>query len=183
MKRRRFTYDEWDDSLPQKRFCQQRVDNTIFHGMVRLICMDKVKEPIRWNFQNENILVGDDGMKWLALLPDKEYYVISALIDQKDEIILWYIDMIADSGLDEDGIVYYNDLYLDLIVYPDGKICTDDMDELKEAFMQKDISEELFQLALSTSEKLKLGLLADKKKLQKVSNVCLQEMLRVIQTI
>lgn len=180
MKRRRFTYDEWDASIPQKRFCQQRIDNPFFHGMVRLICMDKVEEPIRWNFQNDNILIGDDGMKWLALLPDKEYYVISALINRKDEIIMWYIDMIADSGLDEDGIVYYDDLYLDLVVYPDGNIYMDDMDELKEAFKQKDISEELFQLALNTCENLKLGLLADKKQLMKVSNACLQEMLRVI---
>lgn len=174
MKRRRFTYDEWA-GIPNQRFCQQRIDTTLFHGMARLICMDKVAEPIRWNFQNDDILVCDNGMKWLAMLPDNEYYVISALLNNRNEITLWYIDMIADSGLDEDGIVYYDDLYLDLVVYPYGEVYTDDMDELEEALEKKDISQDLYDLAIRTCDKLRAGLLGDRERLQEISMDCLQE--------
>ncbi|SHO43087.1 DUF402 domain-containing protein [Anaerocolumna xylanovorans] len=174
MKRRRFTYDEWAGLLKQN-FCQQRIDNMHFKGMARLITMEEVKEPVIWNFHNDEILICDNGMKWLAMMPDKEYYVISALLNSKNEITLWYIDMIAESGIDEDGIVYYYDLYLDLVVYPDGKVYTDDMDELEEALKNKDISREQYNLAIDTSNNLRAGLLADRKKLQNISMSCLQE--------
>ena len=81
------------------------------------------------------------------------------MLNEKNEILLWYIDMIADKGTDEDGIPYFDDLYLDLVVYPNGTIIEDDMDELEEALLMKDISEEQYDLAINTSILLKEGIL------------------------
>lgn len=53
-------------------------------------------------------------------------------------------------------------LYLDLVVYPDGTVIEDDMDELQEALEKGDISKQEFDLALNTAEKLKNGLLSDR---------------------
>lgn len=53
-------------------------------------------------------------------------------MDEENEILLWYIDMIAGQGIDIDDIPYFDDLYLDLIVYPDGSIIEDDRDELEQ---------------------------------------------------
>ena len=61
--------------------------------------------------------------------------------------------------MDVDGIPYFDDLYLDLVVYPDGTVKVDDMDELEEALSSKDITQEQFNLAINTSNKLKSGLL------------------------
>ena len=61
----------------------------------------------------------------------------------------------------EDDIPFFYDLYLDLIVYPDGTILTDDMDELEEALKSGDISKELFKLAIDTKEELENTLLSD----------------------
>ena len=52
-----------------------------------------------------------------------------------------------------------DDLYLDLVVYPKGTIIEDDMDELEEALLIKDISEEQYDLAINTSILLKGGIL------------------------
>ena len=82
-------------------------------------------------------------------------------MNENDDILLWYIDMIAEQGIDADSIPYFDDLYLDLVVYPNGMIKVDDMDELEEALAEKDITEEQFNLAISTSNKLKNGLLSD----------------------
>lgn len=38
----------------------------------------------------------DKGLKWLAILPEKDYYCITAMMNDKEEILLWYIDMIAE---------------------------------------------------------------------------------------
>ena len=44
------------------------------------------------------------------------------MMNEEEEILLWYIDMIAAQGIDADGIPYFDDLYLDLVVYPDGTV-------------------------------------------------------------
>lgn len=69
--------------------------------------------------------------------------------------------MIAAQGIDTDGIPYFDDLYLDLIVFPNGEIKVDDMDELEEALRQGDITQEQFDLAVRTADGLKNSLLGD----------------------
>mgnify|MGYP003311197489 CR=1 FL=1 len=63
--------------------------------------------------------------------------------------------------MDKDGVPYFYDLYLDLVVYPDGTIIEDDMDELHNALTDGDITRQQFELALDTCNKLKNGLLSD----------------------
>lgn len=69
--------------------------------------------------------------------------------------------MIAKQGVDVDGVPYFDDLYLDLVVYPDGTVIVDDMDELEEALLEKDITQEQFNLAIKTSHRLQQGMLSN----------------------
>ena len=85
------------------------------------------------------------------------------MMNPENEVLVWYIDMIAGQGKDTDGVVYIDDLYLDLVVYPDGTVLEDDMDELEEALRNGDISQELFDLAIETCGRLKNGLLRKRK--------------------
>lgn len=57
--------------------------------------------------------------------------------------------------------MYKKQEYLDLVVYPDGTIIEDDMDELEEALLVKDITEKQYNLAIHTSKKLKEGILSN----------------------
>lgn len=38
--------------------------------------------------------------KWLSILPKDDNYCITAMLNKNDEILLWYIDMIAGQGTD-----------------------------------------------------------------------------------
>jgi len=109
----------------------------------------------------EDIVVCDNGVRWLSILPQDDYYCITAMMNEQEEILLWYIDMIASQGIDSDGVPYFDDLYLDLVVYPNGTILVDDMDELEDALSKKDITQEQFELALETSKRLQEGLLSN----------------------
>ena len=106
-----------------------------------------------WKFNAEDIVVCDKGRKWLSILPQNDWYCITAMMDEDEKVLLWYIDMIASQGIDVDGVPYFDDLYLDLVVYPDGTIIVDDMDELEEALSKKDITQEQFNLAIETSHR------------------------------
>ena len=83
------------------------------------------------------------------------------MMDENEKVLLWYIDMIAKQGIDADGVPYFDDLYLDLVVYPDGTVIVDDMDELEEALLKKDITQNQYHLAIETSHRLKQGMLSN----------------------
>lgn len=158
MKRSRLSYDEWK-CIKSKTIIGKNIVTDFFEGYVGVINIEKVTVPQIWRFHGEDIVVCDNGLKWLSILPQNDFYCITAMLNEKDKILLWYIDMIADKGIDQDGVPYFDDLYLDLVVYPDGTIIEDDMDELEEALFVKDISKEQYCLAISTSVKLKEGIL------------------------
>ncbi|MBO5523945.1 MAG: DUF402 domain-containing protein [Roseburia sp.] len=155
-----------------KELCGRKVNSTFFKGYIGLIEIKEVNEVQIWKFNGENITVCDKGLKWLSILPKDDNYCITAMMNEKNEILLWYIDMIAGQGIDAEGIPYFDDLYLDLVVYPDGTIIIDDMDELEEALSKKDITQIQFGLAIETSNKLKNGLLYDIDKFREYTNNC-----------
>jgi predicted RNA-binding protein associated with RNAse of E/G family len=174
MKRKSFKQDEWK-VITAKRYKQITMDDKCFKGIAALLYIDEVTTPQIWQFKSEDIVVCADGMKWLQLLPIEGTYVITAMLNSQNEIELWYIDMIGGYGLDNDIILYMDDLYLDLIVFPDGTIKVDDMDELVEAYENNIINTTLYQLALNTSEELQLGILSDISKLTKLCRQCLSK--------
>ena len=160
MKRSRLSYDEWT-CIKSKKLNGKQISSDFFNGYIGLLEIAEVSEKQIWTFNGEDITVCDNGLKWLSILPRNDFYCITAMMNEDNEILLWYIDMIAAQGIDTDGIPYFDDLYLDLVVYPDGTIIVDDMDELETALSAKDIIQEQFHLAISTSDKLKTGLLSN----------------------
>ena len=160
MKRSRLSYDEWKCIL-SKDLTGRSVSTDFFHGYIGLIQIKEVSEAQIWQFQGENITVCDKGLKWLSILPKEDFYCITAMMNEKNDILLWYIDMIAEQGIDSDGVPYFLDLYLDLVVYPDGIIVVDDMEELKDALLKGDITQEQFDLAINTKDKLMTGILSN----------------------
>lgn len=160
LKRSRLSYDEWK-CIVSKELRGKRINSEILIGYVGLIDIIEVTEPQIWKFNDEDIVVCDKGLKWLSILPQNDWYCITAMMNENSEIVLWYIDMIVGQGIDVDNVPYFDDLYLDLIVYPDGTIIVDDMDELEAALVKGSITQEQFLLAIETSISLKEEILSD----------------------
>lgn len=158
--RKRLTYDAWD-CITDKDLRGTKINSELLTGYIGLIDIKNVSEVLVWHFNGEDIVYCDKGIKWLSFLPQDDWYCITAMINEQEEIILWYVDMIAGQGTDTDGVPYFDDLYLDLVVYPDGAIIADDMDELEDALTNKDITQEQFELAIGTSCRLQAGVLSD----------------------
>lgn len=172
MKRSRLSYDEWKCIL-KRNVSQKHVNDVFFKGHIGLLEIFEVNEPQIWKFNGDGIVVCDKGLKWLAILPQDDFYCVTAMMNEKEEILLWYIDMIAGQGVDHEGVPYFDDLYLDLLVYPNGEIIEDDRDELEQALQEKDISRQQYELALETSERLQKGLLSDIENFKEYTYKCL----------
>ena len=175
MKRKSLSYDSWS-VIKRKNFRFQKVQDQTFCGYVSLVQMLEVAEPQIWDFRGEKIAVCQTGYQWLSIMPSEGSYCITAMLDKNSHILLWYIDMIASQGIDEKGIPYFDDLYLDLIVRPNGEIIEDDRDELEEALKQGNITQQQFELADRTGRELREGLLSDLDTFQRFTYQCLSYM-------
>jgi uncharacterized protein len=170
MKRKRLDRDLWT-SIISKRYVQRSLATDNYQGIVALLYLDKVDPPSIWDYASKPVVICETGMKWLQFIPAEENYVLTAMINQENTINTWYIDVIAGTGFSDDGVVYFDDLYLDLIVRPDGDNKVDDLDELEVALVSQDINQELYTLAHKTKEQLANGLLRD---IPKLNDFCLR---------
>ena len=160
MKRCRLSFDEWK-CISSKNLKVKYVDCGSYRGYVSRLDILEVSEPQIWKYDGYNMIVCANGYQWISYLPADDNYCITAMMDSKARILLWYVDMIAGQGIDKDGIPYFDDLYLDLIVYPDGNIVEDDRDELEYALKLGDITKTQFELANETCAKLLENELSD----------------------
>lgn len=143
-----------------------------------MLNINTVSEQQIWKDNDNDVVVCDNGYHWLSILPSNELYCITVMMDNNYYFKVCYIDMIDSQGYDEDGVPYFYDLYLDLIVYPDGNIIVDDLDELQQALKVGDITEMQYNKAITTAQKLQKGLLSNIQNFQ----FYIQEMVELLRT-
>ncbi|MEE1258534.1 MAG: DUF402 domain-containing protein [Lachnospiraceae bacterium] len=124
-------------------------------GYVGILSINEVPEPQIWKYNGEDLFVCDNNYQWLTIMPKNDYYCLTVMMNENREMQVCYIDMIDEQGYDEEGVPYFYDLYLDFVVYPNGIVIEDDMDELQEALQKSDITQQQYEQAFLTSEKLK----------------------------
>ena len=152
MKRKYADYPGWERVL-EKEYKNKYFNNDDFKGNVSLLTAVKVKEKLVVG--DDNIVILDDGFKWLEMYPENNKNIaISICINAKNEIMEWYFDIAKDSSVTEEGVPYIDDLYLDVILSPDGEIRIIDQDELQDALDNKDITKEDFELAYTVAYEL-----------------------------
>ena len=62
-------------------------------GIIGLVTMKKVREPLEVTVVGQNIIVADDNYKWLQILPDKKRYSITVMFDNKGNPLEYYFDI------------------------------------------------------------------------------------------
>ena len=175
MKRKSLSYASWTCILSRDLIVRRVTEP--FAGHVALLRIHEVTEPQVWSWRGEPLTVCDRGMAWLSMLPERGGLCITAQINADGTVALWYIDMIAGQGVDAQGVPWFDDLYLDLIVNPDGTMHVDDREELDEALRLGDISEEQHRQALETCAMLQKNLENGAGPLQMVTEACKRMML------
>lgn len=91
----------------------------------------------------------------------KKNWSVTTMFDDRDNIIQWYFDITKQNSIDENGQPFYDDLYLDIVVFPSGEVVLFDEDELKEALESGDITQSDFNLAYSEVNKIMDGMAKD----------------------
>ena len=153
MKRKTGNRAGWPRIVKQQ-YTQQIIESDEFKGYVTLIKFDEVLHPLWSKFTDKPICLVENGSYMLQHYPFDCGYALTTFISPTKEITQWYFDIIDHVGT-MNGIPYFDDLYLDLIVVPTGKTIEKDIDEVEEALVKGDITKEQYDKAWDTFEKLK----------------------------
>lgn len=146
----RLTFDEWNKTI-QKKQAFLYEDMSMRYSLIELLQVEKKQI---WNVFGGRVIVADSGYKWLVISPKHENYVITMYLNEKMQPVLWYIDIIDGIGTDSDGVFYYNDMFLDIIVSEQYQLLEDDRDELELALERGIISNEQYKLVNKTAAEL-----------------------------
>lgn len=132
-----------------------------------------LEEPHRIPVNGRWITKLDKGYTIIEYSPLDKLYNVRVHVNDKQEILEYYFDIILDHeirNIDGKEVPFYNDLYLDVILYTSKAtnsasfILLDDRDELKSALKQGKIDEEEYNLAYSVANSLMQELLEGKNK-------------------
>ena len=156
MKRTRLTREMWA-CIRQRDARLVRADLPDFRGWACRRDIRAVSAPQIWRHRGAAVPVCAAGSRWLELLPEDGDFCVTAMLDAAGRPLVWYIDMIAAQGVDADGVPWFDDLYLDLIVWPDGDRTVDDRDELDAALARGEIAAAQHARALETVARLRSG--------------------------
>ncbi|KGX88300.1 ribonuclease FAU-1 family protein [Pontibacillus marinus] len=140
--------------VKERSFSVHHENSESFQGAVAVLHIHKVQTRLVIPYEDSNICIADDGYVWVQHFPKGEHFTVTAMINQNGNVVQWYIDMIHAYGETEDGIPWYEDLYLDVVALPNGGYYTLDHDELDAAWRLGDITREQYDLALRTHRKV-----------------------------
>lgn len=154
MKRKRADRQPWPRIL-QRRFAMQFIDTEDFTGHVTLLSLDEVREPLWVTFATgERVCIVDKGYTWLQHFPQDAYHSMTTMFDAQGNIVQHYLDVCLHNGIDADGVPWFEDLFLDVIVMPSGESMVMDEEELDEALQNGVISQVLYDLAWRETRQL-----------------------------
>lgn len=134
-----------------------------FSGYISLIYADKVRQIISVDYNDSDISLFEDDYKCIVFLPDNENWCVSVIYNTHDEVVEWYFDLTKENSIDEEGIPYFIDLYLDIAVSPQFEHVILDEDELKTALDSMLITKSEYNMAYNTCNRIIKDIISDKE--------------------
>jgi len=153
MKRRFAHKPDWSRVL-KREFKIEFVDNEELRGYISSINIKDITEPLTIQTKGVDYCIVDEGYSWIQYFPEGKNFVLTVMIDEKDNVIQWYFDISEKYELTEKGIPFYDDLFLDIVVLTTGEVILLDEDELKDALDKNEITEKQYKDAMRHAEEL-----------------------------
>ncbi|MGF9966763.1 DUF402 domain-containing protein [Bacillus rhizoplanae] len=122
------------------------------YGMLGILHIKQVKEPSYKQYHNRKVCIANNGYTWVQYFINGKNFAITAMLNEKKELVQYYIDVSKEYKIDTRGMPYFDDLYLDVVLLPNGDMYLLDEDELEDAYANGNISKEEYNLAWDTAK-------------------------------
>lgn len=131
-------------------------------GWAGLIEMKRVTAPLAVPVLGERLTIADEGFRWLQIAPEDENWWLTVMFNRTGETVQYYFDVSLRNEID--GVCSrFSDLYLDVVLLPDGRLALLDADELDEALAEGAIAPEEHALAVRTADGLMQSIPGNRK--------------------
>lgn len=111
-----------------------------------------MREPSCKEYDGKEICIASDGYTWVQYFINGKNFAITAMLDDRHNLVQYYIDVTKEYEIDDRGLPYFDDLYLDVVLLPSGKVYILDEEELEDAYKSGDVTKEEYELAWYTTK-------------------------------
>ncbi len=141
-------------------------NNDDFKGDLYLNNFKKVSKPM---ILEKGLCILNTNYKWLEFYDYNSRIRLSAVYDDKNEMVEWYFDIARGIGK-ENGIPYEDDMYLDVVLTPKGEVILLDEDEFEEAYSKLEMTKQEYDEAYKITYDLMDKIRGKHKELLEFSN-------------
>jgi predicted RNA-binding protein associated with RNAse of E/G family len=138
--------------VTKRQFRSKYVENDVFTGYVTYYHIISLRDPLWKTYGEHTFRIADQGYTWLQYYPKGEHYVVTSMFDDQGEIVEWYIDVCKHQGVTDQGVPWFDDLYLDIVVLNNRSLFLLDEDELDEALTKGMITVKDYDMATETAK-------------------------------
>lgn len=161
-------------------YIEVKVNNNKFNGIIGLISIKKVRDPLEVTVVNQRMVVADDGYQWLQILPEKKRYSMTVMFDDKGQPLQYYFD-INLKNIIQKGRARTIDLCLDVLALPDGQYELVDQEDLERALKSNQITRKQYHEAYVIAHQLMIQIDEDFESIQKKAMYCYHKINRKYQ--
>lgn len=165
IKKRFLARDTWK-RVTKREYTEKPFKTGNLSGTVGILKIHEVSEPFAAEVCGKMTILADAGITWIEILPENENWCLTAMYRQ-NSMLQFYFDVTLENATGSPA--YFFDLFLDVIVDPDGNTKLLDRDELDAALSEGVIDENQYKLSLKTAGKL---LSAFPENLEKLDSFC-----------
>ena len=144
---------DWHRIL-ERRYTAQPCCFQNMEGVISLIEIKKVESPLVVPYESRNVVIADTGYTWVQLALKEQFFWATAMFDNNGVFKEIYFDITAGNTFEDMENPKFQDMYLDIVLFCDGRIITLDRDELDEAWRNREITDEQYRHAIEEGEKL-----------------------------
>lgn len=123
-------------------------------GIASVLLLRKITEPLTIHYEHGDVTIVNEGDTWVQIAFKDAYFWVTAMFDKHNELLQIYFDITAGNCLEPADNPTFEDLYLDIVLEPDGTLHVLDRDELDEALAAGEITPDQHQRAVDECNKL-----------------------------
>lgn len=160
-----------------------RIDRPEFSGEAYLIRVDDLTAPLRKTYEDgSSVTIVDKGYHWLQLAPETGRWWLTVMFaapeNQPLSVVQYYFDITGGSTLLGAADSFFTDLFLDVVMMPDGRIILLDEDELEQALEEHIIDRVTYDIVRGDAAALCRALDGKAAGLEKLCREILDELLQ-----
>ena len=174
-KRRDMRRTDWKRIL-KREYVQERCICQGMDGIASLILIQDITQPLVVRNGDHEVTIVDRGISWLQIALKNQHVWVTAMFDAQDRLLQIYFDVTDGNHLEPADNPTFDDLYLDIVMEPDGTLYVLDRDELDAALEAGEITPQQHQQALEEGNRLYAMLSGHG---QAFANFCCMEMRRL----